>query len=89
MHTPAQAVAHGRAQVTKTMYNFTSEQDLKLSVGYRAQVSDSGDIHGVRGLTASCSVTHVYHQEFFGELRENAWRVVTDFEGKWLVKYDL
>ncbi len=48
--THTQAFAHGRAQVTKVLYNFTSEQDLKLTVGYKADVNDRGDINGVRVL---------------------------------------
>jgi hypothetical protein len=56
-----QAFAVGRAQLSKAVYNFTSEQDVKLTVGYKARVNDKGDVDGVSVKPlwlASCDLHH-------------------------------
>ncbi len=48
----------GRVQLSRTVYNFTDAQDVRVLVGYRAHVSDTGRVVGVRAyparLPASC-----------------------------------
>lgn len=63
----------GKLQLTKAFYGFTSDQDVKLSVGYKGTMDDRGRVTG----------------EAFGEVRENNWRLQTNFKGKWLAMYDL
>ena len=38
----------GRVQLSRTVYNFTDAQDVRVLVGYRAHVSDTGRVVGVR-----------------------------------------
>jgi hypothetical protein len=42
----------GRVQLSRTVYNFTDAQDVRVLVGYRAHVSDTGRVVGVRARSA-------------------------------------
>lgn len=43
-----QPVGHGHVRLSKSFYNFTERQDVRLAVGYRGTVNDKGDFKGVR-----------------------------------------
>lgn len=42
-----QPVGHGHVRLSKSIYNFTERQDVRLSVGYRGIVDDKGNFKGV------------------------------------------
>lgn len=39
-----------RVQLSRTLYNFTDTQDVRVLVGYRTHVDAAGRSHGVRAL---------------------------------------
>lgn len=67
------AEGFGHVRLSKSIYNFTDRQDVRLSVGYRGRVDEKGTICG----------------DAYGQLRENNWSLNTDFQGFIGVRYDL
>lgn len=63
----------GHVRLSKSIYNFTDRQDVRLSVGYRGRVDEKGTVRG----------------DYYGQLRENNWSLNTDFQGYVGVRYDL
>lgn len=63
----------GHVRLSKSIYNFTERQDVRLSVGYRGVVDEQGNFKG----------------DAYGQLRENNWSLNTDFQGYVGVRYDL
>jgi len=46
----AQVDGVSRVQLSRTLYNFTDTQDVRVLVGYRTHVDAAGRSHGVRAL---------------------------------------
>ncbi len=44
----SQAEGTGHVRLSKSIYNFTERQDVRLSVGYRGVVDEQGNFKGVR-----------------------------------------
>lgn len=63
----------GHVRLSKSIYNFTERQDVRLSVGYRGRIDENGTVRG----------------DAYGQLRENNWSLNTDFQGYVGVRYDL
>lgn len=42
-----QPVGHGHVRLSKSFYNFTERQDVRMAVGYRGTVDDKGNFKGV------------------------------------------
>lgn len=66
-------VGHGHVRLSKSIYNFTAQQDVRLAVGYRGTVDDKGTLKG----------------DYYGQIRENNWSLNTDFRGFVGLRYDL
>jgi len=63
----------GHVRLSKSIYNFTERQDVRMSVGYRCNMDEQGNFKG----------------DAYGQLRENNWSLNTDFQGYIGVRYDL
>ncbi|KAK9902789.1 hypothetical protein WJX75_006026 [Coccomyxa subellipsoidea] len=63
----------GRVQISKTVYNFTDMQDMRLVLGCKAHVDQKGKITPTP----------------YGRLQENNWSLFFNFRGYWGVRYDL
>lgn len=66
-------VGHGHVRLSKSFYNFTERQDVRMAVGYRGTVDDKGNFKG----------------DYYGQVRENNWSLNTDFRGYVGLRYDL
>jgi hypothetical protein len=51
-------LGRGHVRLSKSIYNFTERQDVRLAVGYRGTVDDKGNVKGVRAISV-ISVTEV------------------------------
>jgi hypothetical protein len=47
-----QPLGRGHVRLSKSIYNFTERQDVRLAVGYRGTMDDKGNVKGVRLLWA-------------------------------------
>jgi hypothetical protein len=65
--------ADAHVRLSKSIYNFTSAQDVRVAVGYRGFVDEKGVVTG----------------DYYGQIRENNWSLNTDFKGFWGIRYDL
>lgn len=61
------------AQVSRSIFNFTDTQDVRLLVGCNAFINHRGDV--VKGV--------------YGQIRENNWSLNTTFKNDWNIRYDL
>ena len=43
-----QPLGRGHVRLSKSIYNFTERQDVRLAVGYRGTMDDKGNVKGVR-----------------------------------------
>jgi hypothetical protein len=68
-----QPLGRGHVRLSKSIYNFTERQDVRLAVGYRGTMDDKGNVKG----------------DYYGQLRENNWALHTDFKGYMGLRYDL
>lgn len=64
----------GRVQLSSKVFNFTDNQDMKLTVGYGHK---------------RIGVTSKFTQGVYGSVHENNWSLHTDFKKHWEVTYDL
>ncbi len=87
--------------MSKSIFNFTDTQDVRILGGYRATVDRNGDWTGVRvskvypafpllmpSAVAELTLPACPVQTPYAQLRENNWSLNTDFKS-WLIKYDL
>ena len=51
-YTVLQPLGRGHVRLSKSIYNFTERQDVRLAVGYRGTMDDKGNVKGVRLLWA-------------------------------------
>ena len=88
-------------QLSKSIFNFTDTQDVRILGGYRATVDRNGDWTGVRvsalwsplplrmpSAVAELTLPAGPVQAPYAQIRENNWSLNTDFKS-WLIKYDL
>ncbi|DBA68630.1 TPA: hypothetical protein ACH3X2_013568 [Trebouxia sp. C0005] len=63
----------GTAQLSKSIFNFTDTQDVRLLVGCNAVINHKGDVVKAP----------------YGQIRENNWSLNTTLKNDWSIRYDL